>query len=56
MESRGSRLGATALLTGRVKVDMVPPQTTETVKFVQIGFAFGSEGFELSWNINAFSS
>lgn len=56
MESRGSQPRATALLTGKVKVDVVPPQMTETVKFVEIGFVFGSEEFELSWNINAFSS
>lgn len=56
MESRGSQLGATAFLTGKVKVDVLPPRMTETEKFVQIGFAFGSEESKLSWNINAFSS
>lgn len=56
MESRGTQLGATALFTGNVKVDMVCPRMTKTVKFVQIGFAFGLEEFELSWNTNTFSS
>jgi len=56
MEGRGSWLGATDLLTGKVKVDLLPPQMTETVKFVQVGFAFSSEEFELSWDINTFST
>lgn len=48
MQSRGTQLGATVLLAGKVKVDLVSPQMTETVKFLQIGFAFRSEEFELS--------
>lgn len=48
MQSRGSQLGATVLLTGKVKVDLVSAQMTETVTFLQIGFAFRSEEFELS--------